>query len=45
MATILAQPGIEKILTHHGLQAHAPPRVPARGQTLQAAEHAEPITV
>jgi hypothetical protein len=28
---------IEKILTHLGLQARAPPRAPARGQALQAA--------
>ena len=28
---------IEKILTHLGLQARAPPRSPARGQALQAA--------
>ena len=29
--------GIEKILTHLGLQARTPPRSPARGQVLQAA--------
>ncbi len=28
---------IEKILTHLGLQAHTPPRSPARGQVLQVA--------
>ena len=28
---------IEKILTHLGLQARAPPRAPARGSQLQAA--------
>jgi hypothetical protein len=37
MATILAQPVIDKILTHLGRQAWAPPRAPARGQALQAA--------
>ena len=37
MAAILAAPVIEKILTHLGLQARAPPRSPARGQALQAA--------
>ena len=37
IAAILEQPVIEKILTHLGLQARAPPRVPARGQALQAA--------
>jgi len=31
------KPVIEKILTHLGLQAQAPPRAPARGQALQAA--------
>jgi hypothetical protein len=31
------QPVIEKILTHLGLQARAPPRAPARGQALQVA--------
>ena len=36
IAAILEQPVIEKILTHLGLQARAPPRVPARGQALQA---------
>ena len=34
IAAILEQPVIEKILTHLGLQARAPPRSPARGQTL-----------
>jgi hypothetical protein len=37
IAAILEQPVIEKILTHLGLQARAPPRAPARGQPLQAA--------
>ena len=37
MAAILEAPVIEKILTHLGLQARAPPRSPARGQALQAA--------
>jgi len=37
IAPILEQPVIEKILTHLGLQARAPPRAPARGQALQAA--------
>ncbi len=37
IAAILEQPVIEKILTHSGLQARAPPRAPARGQALQAA--------
>lgn len=37
IASILEQPVIEKILTHLGLQARAPPRAPARCQTLQAA--------
>ena len=36
-AAILEQPGTEKILTHLGLQARAPPRSAARGQALQAA--------
>jgi hypothetical protein len=31
IAAILEQPVIEKILTHLGLQARAPPRAPARG--------------
>jgi len=31
IAVILEQPVIEKILTHLGLQARAPPRAPARG--------------
>ena len=34
IATILEAPVIERILTHLGLQAHAPPQAPARGQTL-----------
>lgn len=37
IAVILEQPGIEKILTHLGLQACAPPRALARGQAMQAA--------
>ena len=37
IAAILEQPVIEKILTHLGLHARAPPRAPARGQALQAA--------
>jgi hypothetical protein len=37
IAAILETPVIEKILTHLGLQARAPPRAPARGQTLRAA--------
>ena len=37
IAAILEHPVIEKILTHLGLQARAPPRAPARGQALQAA--------
>ena len=37
IAAILEQPVIEKILTHLGLQARAPPRSPVRGQALQAA--------
>ena len=37
IAAILAQSGIEKILTHLGLQARAPPRAPARAQAQQAA--------
>ena len=37
IAAILEQPVIEKILTHLGLQACAPPRAPARGSQLHAA--------
>jgi hypothetical protein len=37
IAAILETPVIDKILTHLGLQARAPPRAPARGQVLQAA--------
>jgi hypothetical protein len=37
IAAILEQPVIEKILTHLGLQARAPPRAPARGSQRQAA--------
>ena len=37
IAAILEQPVIEKILTHLGLQARAPPRALARGQAMQAA--------
>jgi hypothetical protein len=36
IAAILEQPVIERILTHLGLQARAPPRAPARGQALKA---------
>ena len=34
IAALLEAPVIECILTHLGLQARAPPRCPARGQTL-----------
>jgi hypothetical protein len=37
IAAILEQPVIEKILTHLGLEARAPPRTPARRSQLQAA--------
>ncbi len=37
IAALLEQPVIEKILTHLGLQARAPPRAPACGSQLQAA--------
>ncbi len=37
IAAILQTPVIEKILTHLGLQARAPPRAPSCGQALQAA--------
>jgi len=37
IAAIMEQPVIEKIPTHLGLQARAPPRAPARGSQLQAA--------
>jgi hypothetical protein len=37
IAAILQAPVIEKILTHLGLLARAPPWAPARGQALQAA--------
>ncbi len=37
IAAILEAPVIERILTHLGLQARAPPRVPARGGFEQAA--------
>jgi hypothetical protein len=37
IAVILEQPVIEKILTHLGLQARAPPRALASGQAMQAA--------
>ena len=37
IAATLEPPVIEKILTHLGLQARAPPRAPARGQALQGA--------
>ena len=36
-AAILEAPVTEKVLTHLGLQARAPPRSSARGQALQAA--------
>jgi len=36
VAAIMEQPVIEKILTHLGLQARAPPRAPARRSQLQA---------
>ena len=37
IAAILETPVIDKILTHLGLQARAPPRAAARAQALQAA--------
>jgi len=37
IAAILEARAIEGILTHLGLQARAPPRVPARGNFQQAA--------
>ena len=37
IAAIVEAPVIERILTHLGLQARAPPRASARGQALQAA--------
>ena len=37
ITAIVEQPEIEKILTHLGLQARAPPRASARGTQLQAA--------
>ena len=37
IAAIMGQPVFEKILTHLGLQARAPPRAPGRGFQLQAA--------
>ena len=37
IAAILESAVIERILTHLGLQARAPPRAAARGQTLHAA--------
>jgi len=37
IAASVEQPVIEKILTHLGLQARAPPRSPARGQALRLA--------
>ena len=36
-AAILEAPVVEKILTHLGMQARAPPRAAARGHALQAA--------
>jgi hypothetical protein len=41
IAAILEQRVIEKILTHLGLQARAPPQSPARGQVLQRPERSE----
>jgi hypothetical protein len=37
IAAVLEQPVIQKILTHLGLQARAPPRALTRGPQLQAA--------
>ncbi len=37
IAAILEAPVIERILTHLGLSARAPPRAPARGQMQHAA--------
>ena len=37
IAVIVDAPVIERILTHLGLEARAPPRVPARGDFEQAA--------
>ncbi len=37
IAAILEAPAIERILTHLGLQARAPPRAPAHGDLQQAA--------
>ena len=37
IAAIVEAPVIERILTHLGLQARAPPRASARGQALHAA--------
>ena len=45
IVAILEQPVIEKILSHLGLQARAPPRAPARGQALQAARRCPTVTV
>jgi len=45
IAAIQEQPVIEKVLTHLGLQARAPPRSPARGQALQAARHTKAMEV
>ena len=45
IAAILEPPVIEKILTHLGLQARAPPRSPARGQALHAACRCPTVTV
>lgn len=42
IAAILEQLVIEKILTHLGLQARAPPRSPARGQALRPPERSQP---
>ena len=45
IAAILEQPVIEKILTHLGLQALAPPRSAARGRALRAARRFRSTTV
>jgi len=37
IAAVLEASVIERVLTHLGLQARAPPRVPARGDFEQAA--------
>lgn len=45
IAAMLERPVFEKILAHLGLQAKAPPRVPARGQALQVALRCPSVTV